>query len=480
MNSKGLFCFPKSHWPFLGFGFAYTYVASWTVALSGTGENRLSLLFWFFVGSLACTGLLFATWRAWSKALCERKPRAIWCGACIALAIGCTLSFAFGLSAATQTFPAHISIIVSTVLFGALYSLIWIPWAYRFSAIEPDTMLPLFVFGAMAACATATSLSLLSVPHMVIGSISGVLASVAFACSSQQAKYCDQRQILPTLSFGFHRVSYSTHMTRSIFVFLFVLAFSFSLSHGTMFGSFSNLTVALAAEDLVAIVLLVVILFSIKSVGIVTLCRVLVPLVCIAFLCQEIAPQNLRWLCMLVADVGQKVARPFMWIMLFRVLFSQEDRIRIRTVCGAIVCIQLAGALAALFSIIFHQRIGDTESLLLSTILLMLIVVVAFFILPSGHQYAESSRTVSSEKSTPAFSIEDACHMLAEQGELSQREFDVLILMASGLSQANIAQELILSNHTVHAHVSHIYAKLDIHSKQELISRVRQIVNDHS
>ena len=110
----------------------------------------------------------------------------------------------------------------------------------------------------------------------------------------------------------------------------------------------------------------------------------------------------------------------------------------------------------------------------------MLIVVVAFFILPSGHQYAESSRTVSSEKSTPAFSIEDACHMLAEQGELSQREFDVLILMASGLSQANIAQELILSNHTVHAHVSHIYAKLDIHSKQELISRVRQIVNDHS
>jgi DNA-binding CsgD family transcriptional regulator len=44
--------------------------------------------------------------------------------------------------------------------------------------------------------------------------------------------------------------------------------------------------------------------------------------------------------------------------------------------------------------------------------------------------------------------------------ELSDREREVLRLVASGLSDAQIAAALVLSPHTVHRHVANIRAKL--------------------
>jgi DNA-binding NarL/FixJ family response regulator len=45
-------------------------------------------------------------------------------------------------------------------------------------------------------------------------------------------------------------------------------------------------------------------------------------------------------------------------------------------------------------------------------------------------------------------------------GELSAREIEVLRLVADGLSDAEIAERLVLSEHTVHRHVANIRSKL--------------------
>jgi pimeloyl-ACP methyl ester carboxylesterase/DNA-binding CsgD family transcriptional regulator len=52
-----------------------------------------------------------------------------------------------------------------------------------------------------------------------------------------------------------------------------------------------------------------------------------------------------------------------------------------------------------------------------------------------------------------------------ELGELSERERDVLRLVAEGLSDGEIAERLVLSPHTVHRHVANIRRKLGLHSR---------------
>jgi len=48
---------------------------------------------------------------------------------------------------------------------------------------------------------------------------------------------------------------------------------------------------------------------------------------------------------------------------------------------------------------------------------------------------------------------------------LTPRELDVLKLVAQGLSNTEIAQRLILSEHTVHRHLANILRKLDLSSR---------------
>lgn len=60
-------------------------------------------------------------------------------------------------------------------------------------------------------------------------------------------------------------------------------------------------------------------------------------------------------------------------------------------------------------------------------------------------------------------------------GELSHREFEVLELMARGLSNAQIASELVLSTAAVAKHVSNIFAKLGLTPDEEN-RRVRAIL----
>jgi len=48
---------------------------------------------------------------------------------------------------------------------------------------------------------------------------------------------------------------------------------------------------------------------------------------------------------------------------------------------------------------------------------------------------------------------------------LTTREVEVLRLVAQGLSDVQVAEQLVISPRTVHAHLSSIYSKLDITSR---------------
>ncbi|MDR2106879.1 MAG: LuxR C-terminal-related transcriptional regulator [Coriobacteriales bacterium] len=65
-----------------------------------------------------------------------------------------------------------------------------------------------------------------------------------------------------------------------------------------------------------------------------------------------------------------------------------------------------------------------------------------------------------------------ACHHLGKRMRLSAREQDVLELLALGRGNENIAQRLGISLNTVRTHTQNVYAKLNVHSRQELVELV--------
>lgn len=89
----------------------------------------------------------------------------------------------------------------------------------------------------------------------------------------------------------------------------------------------------------------------------------------------------------------------------------------------------------------------------------------------SGEE-AEPAEGLQQKSDDTAFKT--ACAAVAEKHRLTARETEVFELLARGRTSPVIQEKLVLSHNTVKTHVRHIYAKLDVHSQQELISMVEE------
>jgi LuxR family maltose regulon positive regulatory protein len=58
---------------------------------------------------------------------------------------------------------------------------------------------------------------------------------------------------------------------------------------------------------------------------------------------------------------------------------------------------------------------------------------------------------------------------------LSERELEVLQLIADGLTNQEVASRLYLTLNTVKAHTRNIYGKLDAHSRTQAVARARAL-----
>lgn len=72
------------------------------------------------------------------------------------------------------------------------------------------------------------------------------------------------------------------------------------------------------------------------------------------------------------------------------------------------------------------------------------------------------------------------CIDFAHYVGLTPRQEEVLILLAKGYSTGSIEKQLVVSNHTVKAHIYSIYRKADVHTRQELIEHIEQFEPESS
>lgn len=121
-----------------------------------------------------------------------------------------------------------------------------------------------------------------------------------------------------------------------------------------------------------------------------------------------------------------------------------------------------------IFWTIFMEGMEFTSSAIILIAAYFLIVFVGTPSLP--HELIAS--TGSEQQNPPAKTHEtiatESCRIAKENG-LTNRETEILVLLLQGRSLPYIQRKLVLAEGTVKTHVSHIYKKLNVHSKQELI-----------
>jgi LuxR family maltose regulon positive regulatory protein len=81
--------------------------------------------------------------------------------------------------------------------------------------------------------------------------------------------------------------------------------------------------------------------------------------------------------------------------------------------------------------------------------------------------------TVAEPEPAPSLETETARSELVEP--LSERELEVLQLIAAGLTNLEIATRLFLSPHTIKTHTRNIYGKLGVHSRVQAVARAQDL-----
>lgn len=95
--------------------------------------------------------------------------------------------------------------------------------------------------------------------------------------------------------------------------------------------------------------------------------------------------------------------------------------------------------------------------------------------IPAARISLEKSTSELDEK-TPepaaAPSLTQACAQAAKLFRLSPREEEILHYLARGRNARYIAEDLMISEHTANSHISRIYRKMNVHSRQDLIDLI--------
>lgn len=76
-----------------------------------------------------------------------------------------------------------------------------------------------------------------------------------------------------------------------------------------------------------------------------------------------------------------------------------------------------------------------------------------------------------SDENRPS-AFRSACSAVAKRYRLTEREQDILLLLARGRNMAFIAENLFITKDTVKTHCRNLYRKLGVHSQQELIDQI--------
>lgn len=148
---------------------------------------------------------------------------------------------------------------------------------------------------------------------------------------------------------------------------------------------------------------------------------------------------------------------------------------------------RLVGMAATVYtvgSIFWLLLLGDSEIIQASIMLVAIVILYALTIVVNNTRNAQHSSPSANSQNTAssdddeaaanriARNLEERCAEVAQEYKLSPRETEIMTLIVQGKTRLSIQEELVLAENTVKTHISHIYRKAGIASRQELFDLV--------
>lgn len=102
---------------------------------------------------------------------------------------------------------------------------------------------------------------------------------------------------------------------------------------------------------------------------------------------------------------------------------------------------------------------------------IFLLMLASLLIATDDRLWGEWGGIRPSDENRPS-AFRSACSAVAKRYRLTEREQDILLLLARGRNMAFIAENLFITKDTVKTHCRNLYRKLGVHSQQELIDQI--------
>lgn len=208
------------------------------------------------------------------------------------------------------------------------------------------------------------------------------------------------------------------------------------------------------------------IMFSVR-IDFSSLFRWLAPLLVLSvalFPWQEVAPNFIATTIICIADTSMQVIT-YIYVIGLAKRKAMSPVLGIGLTQGFVQLGVLVGNLLGAWA--GHAVFEGTLSVFVLALGLICLISFATMLVPQGAK----KPFVRDRPDAPddEWETKNQCARLAERFGLSIREQQILEYLAKGRSQPYIRDELILSKNTVATHVKHIYQKLNVHSRQELL-----------
>lgn len=198
-----------------------------------------------------------------------------------------------------------------------------------------------------------------------------------------------------------------------------------------------------------------------------------------------------------LADTATILFEIFIWVIAIALVHAAQNgalraaSVRLATVIGHTTGALLAVGAGALS--LMYADATQTASFLLLFIYIILLIVISRNPASPNASSASLAATSSTDDASTSAAAPDAissapatspshdlsywtipCETLARAHALTPRETEVLIQLAQGRDLAFMESKFVISRNTIKMHVRNVYAKLGVHSKQEVIDLVDQ------